>query len=150
MLSISDIKEYQNNRYPVLLIDRIVELEPGVSAKGIKLFSYNEWFFPGHYEDEPNVPGFVHIESLVQVFIMTFLSLPECKGKKTNFISIDKTRFWRRVIPGDVLVVDAKLDSFKRGLAKGSVVSSVEGERACSASFVVSVPDVMDKFKPQA
>lgn len=75
-------KKYQQNRYPCFFVDKIVEAVPGEYAKGYKNFTYNEWFFPAHFEDEPNVPGFVQIETLTQVFLMTFLTFPENKGKK--------------------------------------------------------------------
>ena len=91
-LGIIDIIKHQRNRYPVLLIDKVVDLKPGKSAVGIKNFTYNEWFFPGHFDDEPNVPGFVQVEALVQAFILTFLSLPEYSGMKTNFTNIDNIK----------------------------------------------------------
>lgn len=147
-LDINQIIKYQRNRYPVLLIDTIEELIPGKTAIGKKCFTYNEWFFPGHFDDEPNVPGFVQIESLVQTFIMTFLSLPEYQGKKTNFISINNIKFKKKIVPGDVLIINAELENLKRGIAKGKASSSVKGEIACSAEFVVSIPDVLKSFKP--
>ena len=88
-LNIIDIIRHQRNRYPVLLIDKIIDLVPGESAIGVKCFTYNEWFFPGHFDDEPNVPGFVQIETLVQTFILTFLCQDEFAGMKTNFVSIN-------------------------------------------------------------
>ena len=148
-LNTNDIMQYQQNRYPVLLIDRINEVIPGVEAEGIKAFTYNEWFFPGHFEDEPNVPGFVQMECLVQVYIMTFLTLPEYKGMKTNFFSINNTQFRRKIIPGDMLTIKATLDSCKRGVARGSANGFVDGEHACSADFIVTIPDVLNKFKPR-
>lgn len=148
-LDINAILKHQRNRYPVLLIDKIVGLIPGERATGIKCFTYNEWFFPGHFDDEPNVPGFVQIESLVQTFILTFLCKNEFSGMKTNFVSINNIRFRRKVIPGDVLRVEAFLKSFKRGVAIGSAQSFVGGEPACSAEFVVAVPDILNKFKPK-
>jgi len=92
---INGIKRCQRNRHPVLLIDQVVDVVPGKSAHGIKCFSYNEWFFPGHFDDEPNVPGFVQLECLVQTFIMTFLCLDAYRGMKTNFASIDNVKFRR-------------------------------------------------------
>lgn len=148
VMDINQIIRHQRNRYPVLLIDKIVNLEPGKSATGIKCFTYNEWFFPGHFDDEPNVPGFVQIESLVQTFIITFLCMEEYRGMKTNFASINNIKFKRKVVPGDVLRIDATLNSFKRGIATGYAHSFVDGEPACSAEFVVIVPDVFEKFKP--
>ena len=69
-LDIPGIKACQQNRHPVLFIDKIVDTTPGEEANSIKCFSYNEWFFPAHFEDDPNVPGFVQIETLTQVFLM--------------------------------------------------------------------------------
>lgn len=148
-LDINSIIRHQRNRYPVLLIDKIIDLEPGLRATGIKCFTYNEWFFPGHFDDEPNVPGFVQIESLVQTFILTFLSQEKYSGMKTNFVSINNIRFRRKIVPGDVLRIEATLKSFKRGIAIGYAESFVDGESACSAEFIVSVPAILDQFKPK-
>lgn len=149
-LDIKGIIKHQRNRYPVLLIDKIVDLVPGERATGIKCFTYNEWFFPGHFDDEPNVPGFVQIESLVQTFILTFLCKDEYAGMKTNFVSINNIKFKRKIVPGDVLRIEATLKSFKRGIAIGFAESTVDGEAACSADFVVAVPAILDQFKPKA
>jgi 3-hydroxyacyl-[acyl-carrier-protein] dehydratase len=149
VMDIRAIIKHQRNRYPVLLIDKIVELVPGERATGIKCFTYNEWYFPGHFDDEPNVPGFVQIESLVQTFILTFLCKPEYAGMKTNFVSINNIRFKKKIVPGDVLRIEARLKTFKRGIAMGSAESFVDGEQACSAEFVVAVPDILNQFKPK-
>ena len=149
-LSIIDIIKHQRNRYPVLLIDKVEDLNPGKSAVGIKNFTYNEWFFPAHFDDEPNVPGFVQVEALVQTFILTFLSIPEYSGMKTNFTNIDNIKFKRKIVPGDTLRSFANLTSFKRGLAKGDVTGFVGDELAVSADFTVIVPDVFSKFFPNA
>jgi len=143
------IQECQRNRYPLLFVDQITEAIPGKSARGIKCFSYNEWFFPAHFDDDPNVPGFIQVECLVQTFIMSFLCMEEYRGKKTNFVSIDKVKFKRKIVPGERLDIEATLDSFKRGIAKGYAESYVNGQPACSAEFVVIIPDVLDGFKPQ-
>ncbi|MBT5421068.1 MAG: beta-hydroxyacyl-ACP dehydratase, partial [Candidatus Cloacimonetes bacterium] len=65
------IQECQRNRYPLLFIDQITKAIPGKSANGLKSFTYNEWFFPAHFDDEPNVPGFIQVECLVQTFLMS-------------------------------------------------------------------------------
>jgi 3-hydroxyacyl-[acyl-carrier-protein] dehydratase len=149
-LNIIDIIKHQRNRYPVLLIDKVEDLQPGKSAVGIKNFTYNEWFFPGHFDDEPNVPGFIQVEALVQAFILTFLSMPEYSGMKTNFTNIDNVKFKRKIIPGDTLRSFANLRSFKRGLAKGDVAGFVNDELAVSADLTIIVPDVFNKFFPNA
>ena len=148
-LDIPNILKIQRNRHPILFIDRIIDIEPGKSATAIKNYSYNEWFFPSHFEDDPNVPGFIQIESLVQTFIMTFLSLDELKGNTTNFLKINNAIFKRKVLPGDVTTIYAELKSLKRGLAQGSASSFVNDEKACSAEFLVSIPSILDTFKPK-
>lgn len=148
-LDINGIKACQQNRHPLLFIDKIVDTIPGNEANSIKCFSYNEWFFPAHFEDEPNVPGFVLVESMVQTFIMTFLTLDEHKGKKTNFIGIKNVMFKKMVIPGDVLKINAKLLSFKRGIAKGTAEGYVDNNLACKAEFTVCLPDVLSNLKPK-
>lgn len=145
---LSGIKDCQRNRYPILFVDKISEVVPGDYAIGHKNFSYNEWYFPSHYQDDPNVPGFIQVEALVQVFLMTFLTMPQYKGMKTSFVSIDKAKFRKKIIPGDRLDIKANLKSFKRGLAVGSVVSSVDGIEAASAEFVVCIPEILCAFKP--
>jgi len=148
-LDIPAIKAHQQNRFPLLFIDKIVDTTPGVEANAIKCFSYNEWFFPAHFEDEPNVPGFVQVESMVQTFIMTFLTLDEHKGKKTSFLSINNVKFKKMIVPGDVLNINAKLLSFKRGIAKGTAEGYVDGNLACKAEFIVCLPDVLSNLKPK-
>ncbi len=143
-----EILKSQRNRYPLLFVDRILNVQPGVSAIGKKNFTYNEWFFPAHYEDDPNVPGFILIEALVQTFIMTFLSLPEYKGNKTSFLDMDGVKFRKRVIPGDTLKINAELESLKRGIAKGSAEGFVEDRLAVCANFVVAIPSELEKFQP--
>lgn len=144
-----EIQKYQQNRYPILFVDMITEAKPGEYAKGYKCFTYNEWFFPAHFEDEPNVPGFIQIEALTQVFLMSFLTLPEYKGKKTGFVSIKNAKFKKKIIPGDKLETEAILDSFKRGFARGHAVGKVNGEVACTIELEIAVPDIMNQFIPQ-
>ena len=144
-----EIQKYQQNRYPLLFIDYVKEAIPGKMARGHKNFSYNEWFFPAHFQDEPNVPGFVQIEALTQMFLMSFLTIPGNKGLKTAFIKLESD-FKRKIIPGDRLDIEADLDSYKRGLAKGSAFGTVAGELACQAKFVIAIPDVVKKFSPSA
>ena len=145
-----EIQKYQQNRYPLLFVDKITEACPGKYAKGYKLFTYDEWFFPAHFEDEPNVPGFVQVETLTQVFIMTFLTIDEYKGKKTGFVSIDGMKFRKKIVPGDKLEMEATLESFRRGLAKGYVVGTIDGEVACKLSLTVTIPDVMTEYRPKS
>lgn len=144
-----EIQKYQQNRYPLFFVDRITEALPGKYAKGYKNFTYNEWFFPAHFQDEPNVPGFVQVETLTQVFLMSFLTLPEYKGKKTGFVEV-KQKFKKKIIPGDRIDVEADLTYFRRGLAKGTSKGYVDGELACEAELVIAIPDIMNQFRPKS
>ena len=146
-LKVPQIMEYQQNRFPLLFVDVITEAEPGKYAKGYKNFTYDEWFFPAHFVDEPNVPGFVQLEALTQVFLMSFLTLPEYKGKKTGFVS-NLCRYRKKIEPGQRLDILAELKSFRRGLAKGRSIGYVDGEIACEADLAVAIPDIMAKYRP--
>ena len=145
---ISEILMMQANRYPNLFIDRVIDHVPGKSSKCLKNFTYNEWFFPEHYYDDPNVPGFVLIECLVQSFLMTFLTLEEYRGSRTNFIDVKNVSFRRKIVPGDSLTITCELKSLKRGLANGSAIGYVDGEFACEGDFTVSLPHIMEKYRP--
>ena len=92
------IQSCQRNRYPLLFVDKITEAIPGKSAKGIKNFTFNEWYFPAHFDDDPNVPGFVLVECLVQTFLMSFLCIEEYRGMETSFVSINNVKFKKKVV----------------------------------------------------
>ena len=143
-----EIQKFQQNRYPLLFIDYVECVQPGVMAKGHKNFSFNEWFFPAHFEDEPNVPGFVQVEALTQMFLMTFLTIPGNEGKKTAFLQVNSI-FKKKIKPGDRLDIEATLTSYRRGLAKGKSVGLVNGELACSAELMIGIPDFMREFRPK-
>jgi 3-hydroxyacyl-[acyl-carrier-protein] dehydratase len=147
-LGVPEILKYQQNRHPLLFIDWVEEAVPEKSAKGFKNFSYNEWFFPAHFPDEPNVPGFIQIEALTQMFLMTFLTIPQNIGKKTGFVSIQSAKFKRKIVPGDRLDIVAELESYRRGVAKGVSNGFVNGELACSIELVIAIPDILNQFKP--
>lgn len=148
-LNIFAIQQYQQNRHPCLFIDFIEEAVPGKSARGYKNFTFNEWFFPAHFPDEPNVPGFIQIEALTQMFLMTFLTLPGNKGKKTGFIGIENARFRKQIVPGNRMDIRAEIKSYRRGLAQGSSFGYVNGELACSADLVIGIPEILKEFKPR-
>ena len=80
---------------------------------------------------------------------MTFLTLPENKGKKTGFVAIENARFKRKIVPGERLDIEAELKSYRRGLAKGTATGYVNAEFACSIDLVIAVPDVMAEFRPR-
>lgn len=96
MLNINEIKEIIPHRAPFLLLDRVDELEVGVSAKAIKNVTFNEYFFQGHFPDEPVMPGVLIIEALAQTGAVAILSKEENKGKIAYFAGIDKAKFKKK------------------------------------------------------
>lgn len=118
------------HRYPFLLVDRLVELEPGKKASAIKNVTINEPFFQGHFPGEPVMPGVLILESLAQVGAAAVLSMPENKDKLATFAKIDNFRFKRQVKPGDRLELSVVLTAIKRNIGKGKAEARVDGEIA--------------------
>lgn len=141
------IMSCQKNRYPMLFVDRITECVPLSYAKGYKLFSYNEWYFHGYETSSPKVWNVIQIEAMSQVFLMTFLSSEDCKGKVAMSNKFNKVQFLRKIEPGEKLEFEAYLDSFRHGIAKGNVTGYVNGEKACSMECTIVVPDLFGKFQ---
>jgi len=109
MLDINEIKKIIPQRSPFLMVDRILELDPGKRAVGKKCVSYNEPYFEGHFPEEPVMPGVLILEALAQVGAVICLSIEENKGKNALFGGINKARFRNKVIPGDVLTMEVEL-----------------------------------------
>ena len=109
MLDINEIKKIIPQRSPFLMVDRILELDPGKRAVGKKCVSYNEPYFEGHFPEEPVMPGVLILEALAQVGAVICLSIEENKGENALFGGINKARFRNKVIPGDVLTMEVEL-----------------------------------------
>lgn len=140
-LDINQIKEIIPHRHPFLLVDRIDEYEGGVYAKGVKSVSYNEPFFAGHYPQMPVMPGVLIIEALAQVGAIAILSLDEMKGKTPLFAGINKARFKRQVVPGDVLELKTELTKRRGNIGIGSAVAKVEDELVCECELMFYIVD---------
>jgi len=145
-LDLIQIKEYQQNREPYLMIDHADEVVPGESAKGYKYLDENEWFFKVHWPTDPNMPGMLQVEALVQMSSLAILTLPGNKGKILYLVSADKVKLIKKITPKSKLVLETKVLSFKRGLAKCEGVGFVEKKKVCSAEFTLILPDVIKSF----
>ena len=117
-LNKKEILEYQQNRHPYLMIDFAEEVIPGKSAKGYKDLNDDEWFFKVHWPTDPNMPGMLQIESLVQMCALSLLTMPGNKGKLVYLISADKLKFQKKIVPKDRLIIQTKINSYNRGIAK--------------------------------
>ena len=133
-MDIGKIMEYLPHRYPFLLVDRIVEMEP-LRAVGIKNVSINEPFFQGHFPGEPVLPGVLILEAMGQVAAMMICQSPEMKGMITYVTTIDEAKFRRPVRPGDQLVTTAELTRVRGRVGKVRAVGRVDGQIVASASF---------------
>ncbi len=146
-LTKEEILEYQQNKPPYLMIDLVEEVIPGKSAKGYKYLDPKEWFFKVHWPSDPNMPGMLQIESLVQMCALSLLTLPGNKGKIVYITSADNLKFKRKIIPKDRLDIETSVISFNRGVAKCKGIGKVNGDLACSADFNIVLPHVIKEYK---
>ena len=137
-----DIKEIQKiipHRYPFLLLDRVDFIEPGKKAKGIKNVTMNEYFFQGHFPQEPVMPGVLIVEALAQLGAVAILSMEEYKGKIAYFAGIDKARFRRSVVPGDTLNLEVEIIKMRGSFGVGKATAYVGDEKACEGEIMFAI-----------
>lgn len=141
MLDLTSIMQILPHRYPFLLVDRILELEPGQRAVGIKNVSGNEPFFAGHFPGKPVMPGVLIVEALAQTGAVALLSTPGLEGKLAYFAGIDKCRFRRPVVPGDQLRLELTLTKMRGSVGKGQGQAFVGTELAAEGEFIFALTD---------
>ncbi|MET3697082.1 3-hydroxyacyl-[acyl-carrier-protein] dehydratase [Bacillus oleivorans] len=141
MLNIEEIKEIIPHRYPFLLVDRILEVEEGKRAVGIKNVSANEEFFNGHFPEYAVMPGVLIVEALAQVGAVAMLKSEENRGRLAFFAGIDSCRFKRQVVPGDQLRLEVEMVRFRGAIGKGKGVATVDGEVACEVEIMFALGD---------
>jgi len=137
----AEIQRILPHRYPFLLVDRIVELEPLRRAVGIKQVTINEPFFQGHFPGYPVMPGVLIVEAMAQVGGVAVGSAPENRGKLALFAGIDNVRFKRQVKPGDTLRIEVEIKQIRRGVGAGSGTATVNGELACRGDILFALVD---------
>ena len=140
------IYEYQQNREPYLMIDHASEVIPGVSSKGYKDLKEDEWFFKVHWPKDPNMPGMLQVEALVQMSYLAILTLPNNKGKIMYLVSSNNIKFIKKILPKSRFNIDTKIKSFKRGIAICEAIGSVNNEIVCKAEFNLILPDEIKKY----
>ena len=130
------------------MIDYVTKVKPGKFAEGYKNFTNNEWFFPIHFPGAPNVPGALQLEALAQMLTVAITTLPGNKGKVTHAIS-HTVKFKKEVLPGQKLIIKTKVNSWRRGICKGLGQGFTDGEIACEANMIISIPDILKKYLPK-
>lgn len=139
MLNINEIKEIIPHRYPFLLVDKILEIEEGQRAVGIKNVTVNEEFFNGHFPDYPVMPGVLIVEALAQVGAVAMLKKEENRGRLAFFTGIDNCRFKRQVIPGDQLRLEVEMTRVRGLIGKGKGIATVDGELVCETEIMFAL-----------
>ena len=138
-MDINEIMEIIPQRAPFLMIDRVEECVPGERAVSYKNVCINEWYFGGHFPGNPIMPGVLITEALAQTGAVAILSLEENKGKNTFFGGIDKLRFKRKVIPGDILKLEVKIIKKKGPIGIGEALATVNGEVAAKGELTFAL-----------
>jgi 3-hydroxyacyl-[acyl-carrier-protein] dehydratase len=139
MLDINQIKEIIPHRYPFLLVDKILEVEEGQRAVGIKNVTANEEFFNGHFPDYPVMPGVLVVEALAQVGAVAMLMKEENKGRLAFFTGIDNCRIRGQVKPGDQLRLEVEMTRVRSSMGKGKGIASVDGEIVCETEIMFAL-----------
>lgn len=138
-LNCAQIQEILPHRYPFLMIDKVTECEPGVSATAIKCVTANEMHFMGHFPGNPIMPGVLIIEALAQTGAVAMLTLEENKGKLALFGGIKSARFRRQVVPGDVLELKVSIEKSMGAVGVGKAVAYVDGKVAVNAELTFAI-----------
>lgn len=139
-LEAADIMRILPHRYPFLLVDRVVELEPGKRAVGIKNVTANEPQFTGHFPGRPIMPGVLMVEALAQTCGVAVLTLDEYRGKIGLFAGIDDVRFRRLVQPGDTLRMEVTVQKLRGMFGRARGVATVDGEVAVEGTLSIIIP----------
>jgi 3-hydroxyacyl-[acyl-carrier-protein] dehydratase len=130
----------QKNRDPYLLIDCATKVIPGKYAEGFKILKKNEWFFKVHWPGDPNMPGMLQAEAMVQMSSLIVFTLPEMNGKILYLVDGTNLKFFKKVVPGNKLKIKSKLVLSSRGLYKFEAQGFVENVIACKGSFTLVLP----------
>ena len=141
-MDIHEILDYLPHRYPILLVDRVLEVLPGERIKALKNVTMNEPFFPGHYPHHPVMPGVLIVEAMAQAAaVLSFKTMGDKPDDKSvyYFVGIDGARFKKPVVPGDQLIIDVSILANKRGIWKFAAIARVDGQMATEAELMCTV-----------
>ncbi|MGE5171482.1 MAG: 3-hydroxyacyl-ACP dehydratase FabZ [Rudaea sp.] len=144
-LDVGMIRRLLPHRYPMLLVDRVLDFAPGKFIRGVKNVTVNEPFFQGHFPAYPVMPGVLVIEAMAQVAgLLTMLSdVARRDGTQmVLFAGIDEARFKRQVLPGDTLLLEADLERAVRGIGRFKARATVDGQLVCEARLMAAIRDV--------
>ena len=139
MLNQEEIKKIIPQRDPFLMIDEVEQYVPGESCTAYKKVREEEYYFKGHFPGNPIMPGVLIVESLAQTGAVAILSMEENKGKNALFGGIDKLRFKKQVVPGDVLKMEVKIIKKKGPIGVGEAIATVDGKLAVKGELTFAI-----------
>ncbi|HMO53071.1 MAG TPA: 3-hydroxyacyl-ACP dehydratase FabZ [Tepidiformaceae bacterium] len=142
MIEADQIEQIIPHRYPFLLVDRIIEIEEGQSAVGIKNVTANEWFFEGHFPGKRVMPGVLIVEAMAQVAAVALMKGLDAGGKSPLFGGIENMRFRKPVVPGDQLRLEFQLEKMRGPVGKGKVRATVDGKLAAEGTISFALVDI--------
>ncbi len=138
---INAIKKIIPHRYPFLMVDKLTNLVPGKKAEGVKTVSANDPILQGHFPGRPLMPGVLLIEAMAQVGACALMTQPENEGKLAVFAGVDKVKFKRQVVPGDLLDIQVELTKVKGSVGKGEGSIQIDGELAVKGELMFALVD---------
>lgn len=143
-----ELQRFQPNRYPFLMIDYVTDVEPGIHAKGYKYLTNNEWYFPVHFPGGPNMPGALQLEAMAQMLTVAITTQDGLQGKVTHALQ-HTVKFKMEIKPGKILNIDAYVNSWKRGICKGYAFGKIDGQLACEADMMITIPEILESYLPK-
>jgi beta-hydroxyacyl-ACP dehydratase FabZ len=148
MLDINEIQSILQHRYPFLLVDRVLDIEPGKRAVGLKNVTVNEAYFNGHFPGKPIMPGVLIVEAMAQVGGILLLASSDNEGKLALFGGMDKVRFRKPVIPGDQLITEAVIERSRGDIGKVRVEGRVDGQVVAEGEYLFVLMKQGDENQP--
>jgi UDP-3-O-[3-hydroxymyristoyl] N-acetylglucosamine deacetylase/3-hydroxyacyl-[acyl-carrier-protein] dehydratase len=140
-LDTNDVMKILPHRYPFLMVDRVLRFEDDNKAVGLKLVTINEPYFAGHFPGHPIMPGVLQIEAMAQVASILLLRNTENAGKLGYFMSVDKAKFRKPVMPGDTLMIQVELTKSRGKIGKAAGQCLVNGEVVSEAELMFAIMD---------
>ena len=141
------ISQYQRNKPPYLMVDYVTEVIPGKMVKGYRILDEKEWFFECHFPGDPNMPGMLQVEAIVQLTAMALFTMDGNKGKVAYITNLKDAKFLKKILPNSKLELEGEILSLKRGIATCEGLAKVDNIVVCKAKFNLVLPHILEEFK---